>query len=447
VNYLSHTDDDRAAMLAAVGVVSIDELFGPIPPELCIDGLPLPPGLSELEVRQTMQALAARNTPPGRLSFLGGGCEQHHLPAAVRALTGRAEFETAYTPYQAEVSQGTLQSIFEFQTAVCELTGLDVANASLYDGASALAEGCFLALRHTRRERIVLSTGMHPEALEVVRTYASGPGLGIDLLPLEADGRTTVPDPATLATAGILAVQQPNFFGVVEDVSAFAAAAHAAGALLVVSQNPMTLGVLASPGSLGADVAVGDVQPFGNPMSYGGPSAGYLACRSGFLRQLPGRLVGETTDNDGQRCYALTLQAREQHIRRAKATSNVCTNQALCALAATIHLSLLGPTGLREVGEICLQRAHSLQARLASLPSVSPLWNASFFHEFAVELPIDAETFRGAMRARGIDPGIPLARFFPDLGNALLVTVTEMNGPDDLDLYASTARDVLAGAR
>jgi glycine dehydrogenase subunit 1 len=281
--------------------------------------------------------------------------------------------------------------------------------------------------------------------LEVVRTYASGPGLGIDLLPLEADGRTTVPDPAALAGAGVIAVQQPNFFGVVEDLAALAEAAHAAGALLAVSQNPMTLGVLASPGSQSADIAVGDVQPFGSPMSYGGPSAGYLACGGDLLHQVPGRLVGETTDLDGKRCFALTLQAREQHIRRAKATSNVCTNQALCALAATIYLSLLGPAGLREVAGISLQRAHSLQARLASLPGVSALWRGPFFHEFALSFPGDADAFRREMRTRGIDPGIPLGRFFPDLGNALLVTVTEINGPADLEAYVAAARSVLAG--
>ena len=480
MTYLPHTDADRRTMFAIVGVDSIGDLFSPIPAELRSCTLDLPPGLSEPEVAARMQDFAAHNQVCRSATFLGAGCYHHYVPAAVRALAGRSEFATAYTPYQAEVSQGTLQHIFEFQTIICELTGLDVANAGMYDGPSALAEAAFLALRHTRRERVLCSAGVHPEAQQVLATYAAGPGFPLDSLPLDPEtGRTRVPLPAELDGVGAVLVQQPNFFGVVEDIAPLAEAAHAAGALLVVSQNPMTLGVLESPGALGADVAVGDVQVFGGDMNFGGPSAGYMACRAEHLRQLPGRLVGQTTDADGRVCYVLTLQAREQHIRRAKATSNICSNQALCALAATIHLALLGPDGLRALGDVCLRRAHYLARGLiapaagagpvqggaagATLPGVVPthggaptdggagttdgslaqMYGGPFFHEFALRLPMPAADFRAAMRARGVDPGVDLGCFDPALDDCLLVAVTEMNAPADLDRYLAAARDVL----
>ncbi|MCZ7662432.1 MAG: aminomethyl-transferring glycine dehydrogenase subunit GcvPA [Thermoleophilia bacterium] len=446
MSYLPHTDADREAMLAAIGVSSIDDLFAPIPAQLRAGKLDLPPGLCEAEVRTRLETLAARNQVCGSASFLGAGCYNHFVPAAVRALIGRAEFLTAYTPYQAEVSQGTLQHIFEFQTAVCELTGLEVANAGMYDAPSALAEGAFLALRHTRREKLVISAGVHPEARQVVATYASGPGFAMTEVGLDAiSGRTRLPDPNQLAGTGALLAQQPNFFGVIEDLTPLAEVAHAAGAMLVVMQNPMTLGLLATPGSQGADVALGDVQVFGSPMSFGGPSAGYLACRQELLRQLPGRLVGQTLDLEGRLCYALTLQAREQHIRRAKATSNICSNQALNALAATVYLALLGPAGLRELGEVCVRRAHYLQAGLLGLPGVQSAYSGPFFHEFALRLPGNAAAFAEAMRARGVEPGVPLGRFDPAFADCLLVAVTEMNTPADLDTYIAAARDGLSG--
>lgn len=446
MSYLPHTDADRQAMLAAIGVASTDDLFSPIPADLRVRTLDLPPGLSEAEVRRRLEGLAARNQVCRSAAFLGAGCYHHFVPAAVRALTSRAEFLTAYTPYQSEVSQGTLQHIFEFQTAVCELTDLEVANAGMYDAPSALAEGALLALRHTRRERLVVSTGVHPEAREVLATYASGPGIETAELGLDPrTGRTLSPHPALLAGAGALLVQQPNFFGVIEDLAPLAEAAHDAGALLVVSQNPMTLGLLAAPGTVGADVAVGDMQVFGSPMSFGGPSAGYLACRAEYLRQLPGRLVGQTTDLDGRPCYTLTLQAREQHIRRAKATSNICSNQALNALAATIYLALMGSTGLREVGDVCVRRAHYLHERLCALPGVEPLFQGPFFNEFALRLPTGAASFAAAARARDVDPGVPLGRFASELEDVLLVAVTELNTPADLELYLTAARDILGG--
>ncbi len=462
MSYSVHSDDDRRHLLEEIGVSSIEELFSPIPSTLRRVNLNLPAGLTEAETRARVEALAAMNRVPDAASFLGAGCYQHFVPAAVRALTSRGEFATAYTPYQPEVSQGTLQHIFEFQTCICELTGVDVANASLYDGPSALAEAAFMALRLTHGEDIVISGGVHPEAAQVVGTYAHGPGFNVRSLLLDRDSGTTLVDDTVLSPGvGAVLVQQPNCLGIVEDLSALAEAAHAAGALLVVSVNPSTLGVLEAPGHLGADIVAGDAQVFGNAPSFGGPSVGFLACRSAHIRQIPGRLVGQTTDADGRTCYTLTLQAREQHIRRAKATSSICSNQALSALAATIHLALLGPRGLRERGELCLQRAHYLRDALCGLPGIRPFASGPFFHEFALELPCSAESFTEAMRDQGVDPGVPLTRMragtraaisagsdlmsgFGPLDHVLVVAVTELNTPVALDLYVAAARRVLA---
>ncbi len=450
MRYLSHTQADRQEMLDAIGVESVDALFSPIPEALRATDLDLPAGLSELETRQHLEALAGQNRIYGGASFLGAGCYNHFVPAAVRSLTARAEFATAYTPYQAEVAQGTLQHIFEFQTALCELTGLGAANASMYDGPSALAEAAFLALRHNHRDRILASAGLHPEERQVVETYASGPGFQVSTLELdEASGQTRLPTASELEGVGALLVRQPNFYGVIEDLRPLAAAAHEAGALLVVSQYPVTLGLLAPPAQVGADVAVGDVQPFGNARAFGGPSAGYLVCRQDLVRQLPGRLVGQTIDADGRTAYALTLQAREQHIRRSRATSNICSNQALNALAATIHLALLGPRGLAELGEICVRRAHYLLAELLEIPGIEAVFAGPFFNEFALRLPLPAAEFTRAMRARGVDPGVELARFSGGDGHGggdqILVAVTEMNSPEEIGRYLTAARAVLAG--
>jgi glycine dehydrogenase subunit 1 len=452
MGYTVHTDDDRRRMLRAVGVPDIAGLFAPVPSSLRRTELRLAPGLSEIETREQMEHLAAANRPLTPSSFLGAGCYDHYVPSTVRALTSRSEFATAYTPYQPEVSQGTLQHIFEFQTCIAELTGLEAANASLYDGASALAEAAFMALRLTQREGILVSGGVHPEAVQVVETYSAGPGFEVQRMPLDpSTGRTGIPSSDLLSGAGAVLIQQPNCLGVVEDLYPLAEAAHAAGALLVALVNPGTLGVLEAPGRSGADIVVGDAQVFGNAPSFGGPSAGFLACSSSHLRQLPGRVVGQTTDVEGRTCYVLTLQAREQHIRRAKATSNICSNQALSALAATVHLALLGPHGLRERGELCLQRAHYLQSALCSLPGVSLWVNGPFFSEFALALPCSAKGFRQEMRRRGIDPGVPLDRLGPVAApvlpgaadHVLLVAVTEVNAPEALADYIAVAREVL----
>jgi glycine dehydrogenase subunit 1 len=441
MGYLSITEDDRLRMLAEIGVSSVEELFSPIPSSLRVDGLRLPAPLSELETSATIRALAARNRPCRPSSFLGAGCYSHSIPAAVSALVARSEFATAYTPYQAEVSQGTLQAIFEFQTSICELTGLDVANASMYDGPSAAAEAAFMGLRQTKRETIVCSAGVHPQTIEVIKTYASGPGFTVEVASLDVNSGATTDPAANLSDkTGVLVVQQPNFFGVIEDTAALAEAAHSAGAALVVIQNPLTLGLLEAPGKLGADIATGDVQPFGTPMSFGGPSAGYLAARQAYLRQIPGRLVGQTIDADGRTCYTLTLQAREQHIRRAKATSNICSNEALNALTATIYLALLGPDGLAELADICLERAHYLYAGLLTVPGIAPVFAGPFFHEFVVRIAGGAAPFASAMRRNGVDPGVPLDRFSAEWADLLLVAVTETNAPADLDMYIDLAR-------
>jgi glycine dehydrogenase subunit 1 len=454
MSYPVHSDEERRRLVEAVGVSSIDDLFSSIPGALRPIRLGLPPGLSESQTRAKVEGLADSDRVPDSASFLGAGCYRHFVPAAVRALTSRGEFATAYTPYQPEVSQGTLQHIFEFQTCVCELTGLEVANASLYDGPSALAEAAFMALRLTHRQEILVSAGVHPEAAQVVDTYASGPGFTVRRWPLDSGTGATVTDPDLLsANVGVVLVQQPNCLGVVEDLSTLAETAHAAGALLVVSVNPSVLGILEAPGVLGADIVVGDAQVFGNAPSFGGPSVGFMACRQAHMRQIPGRLVGRTTDADGRTCYTLTLQAREQHIRRAKATSNICSNQALSALSATIHLALLGPQGLRERGDICLQRAHHLHDALCALPGILPFVGGPFFFEFALVLPCSATRFAEHMRVRGVDPGVPLTRL--QMGarpvfaaetvgeNVLVVAVTEVNTPDALDRYVSVAREVL----
>ena len=448
--HLPHTAEERRRMLETIGVSSVEELFQVIPETLRSEELPLRSGLSEMETRVQIERLAANNRVWGGSGFLGAGCYNHYIPSAVRSLASRSEFTTAYTPYQAEVSQGTLRHIFEFQTVITQLTELEVANASLYDGASAAAEAAFLALRQTGRNHIVLSAGLHPETIQTVETYASGPGAGVERIPLDREtGRTTTltSNSGTLEEAGVLIIQQPNFFGVIEDIASHARAAHEAGALLVVVQNPITLGVLSPPGAEGADIAVGDLQPFGNPASFGGPSAGYLACHQDLLRQLPGRLVGETLDADGRRCYTLTLQAREQHIRRSRATSNICSNQALNALTATIYLALLGPEALHRVGEICLRRAHHLCVALASIPDIERLYSAPFFHEFALTVRGGAGNFVERMREKGIDPGVHLRRFYPGSEETILVAVTEVNTPADLARYVEAASQVMPALR
>ncbi len=443
MDFLPHTDADIAEMLARIGLETLDELFEPVPADVRLRGdLDVPPALSEPELLDHLRGLAERNAA-GLLCFAGGGAYDHHVPAAVRALASRAEFATSYTPYQPELSQGVLQALFEFQTMICELYGLEVSNASLYDGASALVEGVNLAMRVTGRERVVVGGTLHPHYLRVLQTYSSGLGLSVDVVPPGPAG--AVPwTSADAVGAAALVCQYPNFFGVVEDLGAATATAHDADALALAVADPTALGVLESPGGLGADVAVGEGQALGNPLSYGGPYVGLFATRLEHVRQVPGRISGETRDADGRRAYVLTLQAREQHIRRARATSNVCTNQTLMAIAAAVHLAWLGPVGLQRLGEICLRRTDFAARRLAEVPGCTVAFDGPRFKEVVIETPIEGHELVARLARRGFLVGPPLSRWFPDLSHHLIVAVTERRREEDIDALAEAIEKELA---
>ncbi|HEV8634200.1 MAG TPA: aminomethyl-transferring glycine dehydrogenase subunit GcvPA [Chloroflexota bacterium] len=440
MSYIPNTDADRRDMLAVVGAASIDELFRDIPEGARLERLDLPPALSEPEAVRLLRSLAARNRDVSRhASFLGAGAYWHYIPSVVGQITGRNEFYTAYTPYQPEVSQGTLQTIYEYQSMVAELTGMDAANASMYDGASALAEAMIMARAATGRGRVVIAESVHPHYRAVARTYAEGPELEVVEPPAERgrafDGRLA-PDVARRCIDGqtaALIVQQPNFLGSIEDLRALAAVAHDAGALFVVAANPIALALLEAPGAAGADIVVGEGQPLGIPLSFGGPWLGLFAAREQYVRQMPGRIVGVTTDVDGRRGFVLTLQAREQHIRRERATSNICTNQALCALASTVYMATLGKEGLRQVAEVCLRRAHHAAERIGRLEGYALANTAPFFHEFVVRCPRPVDELVRRLEDDGILAGYRLGRSYPDLTDALLFCVTEMNTPDDIE--------------
>jgi glycine dehydrogenase subunit 1 len=422
VEFAPHTDADIEAMLAAVGVADLDALFDHLPAAARLDRpLDLPPGRSEDEVLRALADHAARNVT-GTVCFAGGGAYDHYVPALLPAIIGRGEFLTSYTPYQPEVSQGILQAIFEYQTVISELTGLPVSNASLYDGASAVAEAVSMATAATRRSRVLLSQALDAPTRQVVRTYGHPLGRVVEDLPYGPDGRTpvAVPDDGTVAAA---VVQQPNALGVVEDVRAWADAAHAAGAQLIVKWEPTAAGLLATPGAQGADLVVGEGQPLGQGLAYGGPTFGFLACGQDQVRRLPGRIVGETVDVRGNRGYVMTLRAREQDIRREKATSNICTNQTLCALAGLIHLTWLGPRGLQELARHCLARARHAADRLTRIDGVDLAVDGPFLKEFALRLPVDPHAVVRALAGEGwlVGPVVPdgLA------AGAVLVATTE----------------------
>ena len=428
--YSPHTAADHERMLAAIGVDSIEDLFADIPAAVRASAFDLPAPLSEQEVRGELTRLADRNDLP-RISFLGAGAYRHLVPAVVGEVIGRAEFATAYTPYQPEVSQGTLQSIYEFQSMVCELTGMEVASASHYDGATATAEAALMACRLTRRDRVLVSSAVAPQVRQVLRTYCSGPG--IEVVEVAADlseggsGLTPVAAAEALLDeeAACLVVQQPNFFGVIEPMRALVEAAHAAGAQLVAMVEPTSLAMLEPPGALGADIVTAEGQPLGIPLSFGGPYVGLMAARMASVRQMPGRLVGATRDAQGRRGYVLTLQAREQHIRREKAASNICTNQALCALAATAYLTAVGPEGLREVAELSMTQARHLAAAVEAAGLGERRFSASYFAEVALRVP-DAGRRHAGLAERGIVAGHPLWNDYPELPDTLLLATTEL---------------------
>jgi glycine dehydrogenase subunit 1 len=422
-------------MLERVGATSIEALFEGVPASLRARAeLKLPPTLAERSLLEYLQSLAGQNRSLARVSgFLGAGSYHHFIPTVVDALASRSEFATAYTPYQAEVSQGTLQAIFEYQTLMCQLTGLDVANASLYDGASAAAEAVLLALRSTRRRRVYLSRGLHPHYAQVVRTYLNGLDAEVEELALGEKGQTETPRVSEDAAAVV--VQYPNFFGCVEPLGRIAESTHEAGALLIsVTAEPLALALLRPPGALGADLACGDAQSFGAPVTFGGPSVGFLSARQKLVRQLPGRLIGQTVDTQGRRGFVMTLTTREQHIRRERATSNICTNQGLCALRVTIYLALHGRRGLRELAEANLALACYAKQRLTA-GGLRLVHSAPTFNEFVVEVPGIAERY-GDIVEGGLLPGVLLEAYDPARRDQLLVCTTEMNRREEIDRLA-----------
>jgi glycine dehydrogenase subunit 1 len=445
--YSPHTDADRKNMLDTIGVDNIEVLFQDLPAAHLYPELDLPPGLTEMEILTELESVAwANDTTQELISFLGAGAYNHYIPAVVDAILQRGEFYTAYTPYQPEISQGTLQAIFEYQSMIAGLTGMDVSNASHYDGATAAAEAVNMAFHVFRgkRPKVVLSQVIHPHYRKTIQTYTHSSEIelvGYDLeeeIPYEPESLLNHIDDTT----ALVLVGYPDFFGRVYDYLELAKAVHEAGALLAVAVNPLSLGLLKPPGDFGADIVIGEGQPLGIPLSFGGPYLGIFATRQKYVRKMAGRLVGETIDNRGQRGYVLTLTAREQHIRRDRATSNICTNQGLMALAATVYMSLLGKNGLRQVAELCYHKAHYAAKSIASIPGYQ-LWSKSpFFNEFVIQCPLEAEDVNAQLLERNIIAGYDLRKDFPELKNHLLIAVTEMNTAEDIDMLMEALSEV-----
>jgi glycine dehydrogenase subunit 1 len=447
MSYISLSEKDRQEMLARIGVRTADELFGGVPGDVRLKrDLKVPGPLAELELIRKMESMAAKNSSNRLLSFLGGGAYAHFIPTVVDYLSQRGEFVSPYTPYQPEVSQGTLQAIFEYQTLVCQLTGLDVANASLYEGATAAAEAVLMAQRVKSRNRVLLARTLHPEYRETIRTYIKNLGIEAVEVPFTSAGTLDAAALARLlndATCAVV-VQSPNFFGVCEDLKAVADAAHKQGALAVaVVAEALSLGLLESPGRLGMDIACGEAQSFGLPLSFGGPYLGFMASRQDYVRQLPGRLCGQTTDVEGQRGFVLTLSTREQHIRRERATSNICTNQALCALRATIFLETLGQEGLRELAWQNVQKAAYAADAVEAVRGARKRFAGPVFNEFVVEFSKPWPAVDTALRTKGILAGLPLERDYPELSNTALICVTELRSKEEIDRLAQALKEVL----
>jgi len=442
--YIPNTDDDRRMMLEAIGVDSMEALLKSIPEDVVLEGLlKLPSAASEMEVLREMEALCGRNKTSCRV-FAGGGIYDHFVPSAVLALAGRPEFVTAYTPYQAEVSQGTLQVIYEFQTHICRLTGMDAANASMYDGASAAAEAALLSLNTTGRDKVIVSETVNPLFREVIRTYLSGRETELVILPhnrghtdlnrleREFDDRT----------AGVI-LSQPNFFGLIEDIEAGAELSHRFGGHLIVAIDPISAVLLKTPGACGADIVVGEGQPLGIPMNFGGPLLGFFAVRQELIRRMPGRLAARTTDAAGNPGFVLTLQTREQHIRRDKATSNICTNQALCAAMATFYISLMGRKGLRKAALLSMERAHEAAERLFTLPGFEPYFEGDFIREFAIRVPGAAGDYVDRLvREYSILPGINAGRYFSDMDDCLITAFTEKRMRVEIDDWYAAMKEL-----
>lgn len=447
VNFIPHTREEREAMLQKIGVHSIDELFASIPETLRksypVGALSLH-GRDELDVQQHLSSMATRNTGATFESFLGGGAYARFIPPVVNTIASRSEFYTAYTPYQPEISQGTLQMTYEFQTMIAELTGMDVANASVYDGATALSEAAFMAVRATRRRILYLSKTTNPHYQKVLQTYAEALG-EIELRSFDPAKpiASQIQEGDSKAVAAIL-VQQPDYFGLIRPLQEYHRFCQDSGSLLVVSADPVAMAVLEPPGNAGADIVCGDIQQFGNPVNYGGPYGGFIAVRERLLRQIPGRIVGRTLDKDGKVAYTLTLQTREQHIRREKATSNICTNQALNILKAAVYMSLVGPGGLRQIAEVSAERAHRLAQGLLELSEVTLRFDGPFLYEFALQLPLPASTVVKHMAQRhGILAGIDLGRYWPEEERTLLIAVTELNDLPSIHRYIDAFKATL----
>ncbi len=442
-NFTSASSDDIQRMLSAVGARSVDDLFADIPAEWQTDDFRLPPGLSEMEMLREIRALAARNSAQ-LVNFCGGGFYDHFIPSAVDALASRGEFFTAYTPYQPEASQGTLQAIFEYQTMIARLTQMDVANASLYDGGTALFEAVMMGLRITERPRVLVDEGVNPIYRTMLRSYTRNLQIEYEEIPLRNGGtdREAIRSRLDEHTA-VLVLQNPNFFGCVDDYSDLADAAHRAGALAILSVYPISLALLKPPGDMGMDIATGEGQSLGLPLSFGGPYLGFMATRRAHVRQMPGRVVGVTQDKRGRRGFVLTLQAREQHIRREKATSNICTNEALCALRALIFLCLLGREGFVELARTCAANATYALQRLTRIPGVRRAFERPFFNEFALVLPRDASEVVGRLLDHGIAAGFPVSRYYRDMDRVLLLAFTEKRTKEEIEILAARLESAL----
>jgi len=461
--YIPNTREDQAKMLSAIGVDSIGELFSDIPEDIRLNrDMDLPAGMSELELISHMRTIASENmNAADHPCFLGAGVYDHYIPSVVGNVLARSEFYTSYTPYQPEISQGMLQAIFEYQTMICRLTGMDVSNASMYDGATALAEAALMAVRVTGREKVLVSRSVHPQYREVIDTYASH--AGIEVLEISISGGVTDPDELRKGLSGTgdtavddaaaggatkkgksgaaaVILQSPNFFGIIEDMEALTEIAHEYGALSVACVDPISLAILEAPGEYGADIVAGEGQALGNPLNYGGPHFGFLAAKQKLVRKMPGRIVGQTTDNEGRRGFVLTLQAREQHIRREKAVSNICSNQALNALAATVYLSVMGKQGLKDVAELCLSKSHYACSKLLDTGKFEKVNDAPFFKEFivrAVDEPVEAINSR--LLDNGIIGGLALESHYPEMKNCWLVAVTEKRTRQEIDAFVEVA--------
>ncbi|MEG1389011.1 MAG: aminomethyl-transferring glycine dehydrogenase subunit GcvPA [Angelakisella sp.] len=433
-SYIPSTQTQRDEMLSTLGMKSMDELYADVPDSMRLSRLNLPEGMSEAQLLRTMRELAGQNRIFGSC-FRGAGAYNHYIPSIVKRVTAKEEFVTAYTPYQAEISQGILQSIFEYQTMICELTGMNASNASVYDGATAAAEATAIC-RDRKRSRTLISAAAHPDVIRTVRTYCHGANAPVELVPMK-DGITDLDALRSMLcdTDACFYFAQPSFFGGIEDADAIVELVHNAGAKVIMGVNPIATVLLKTPGECGADIAVGDGQPLGMPLSFGGPYLGFMAATAELTRKLPGRIVGETTDNRGNRCYVLTLQAREQHIRREKASSNICSNQALCAMTAAVYMAAMGPAGMHNVAQQCYDKAHYLAAELAKVKGFTPLYQGEFFHEFVSACPVPAETLLARLEAEGILGGLPVE-------GGILWCATEQNTKADIDRVVAIAKEV-----